>query len=207
MRLILLISVTVVLVFFSSTFAQEGELEYGLMAGMNLGQFSQKLPESTSRNRLKPAMLFGGFAELQLHPQLWMRGEFLYTQKGNRVESATNTSTIYTDYLLHYLGLNITGQYIPVKRLVIYFGPQASYLLSAKWKTHGDIQETSVDATDDFKPIEISVFGGISYLFIKNVEIQFRYEFGLSNLFPEQDASYTLQNRVMSFILAYKFGG
>ena len=191
-----------VLLFFTFIRAQDGELEYGLMTGLNLGQFSQKLPETTSKNRLKAAMLFGAFSEVQLHPQLWMRGEFLYTQKGNRVESKLSNSTIYSDYILHYLSLNVTGQYIPVKRLVIYFGPQVSYLLSAKWKSEG----TTLDATDDFKPIEVSVLGGVSYQFLSNFEIQFRYEFGLSNLFPEQEASYTLQNRVMSLILAYRFG-
>jgi len=191
-----------VLLFFTFIQAQDGELEYGLMAGLNLGRFSQKLPGTTSKNRMKPAMLLGAFSEVQLHPQLWMRGEFLYTQKGNRVESKTGNSTIYSDHILHYLSLNITGQYIPVKRLVIYFGPQASYLLSAKWKSEG----TTLNATDDFKPIEIGVLGGVGYQFRENFEIQFRYEFGLSNLFPEQEDSFTLQNRVMSFIVAYRFG-
>ncbi|HID38783.1 MAG TPA: PorT family protein, partial [Calditrichaeota bacterium] len=165
----------VVFLFLNFSQAQDGELEYGLMAGLNLGQFSQKYPGTTSNNRFKAAMIAGGYAQTVLHPQLWLRGEFLYTQKGNRIESTyTNNEgdkTIYSNFLLHYLGLNVTGQYIPVKNLVLYFGPQASYLVSAVWKTSGDTEETSENITNDFKPLEIGVIGGISYRFTRNFEV------------------------------------
>ncbi|HGY57420.1 MAG TPA: PorT family protein [Caldithrix abyssi] len=194
------------LILLTSLLGQEGHLESGVMAGLNMGQFSSKFPGSTSNNRLKTGIIAGGYVQTPLHPQLWMRGELIYTQKGNRIESDSNAGLITTDYLLHYISANITGRYLPVKRLVLYFGPQASYLLSAAWNTSGASGESSGSSTDEFKPLEIGVLGGVAYQVSGNWEIQFRYEFGLSNLFnSELGEQYNLQNRVMSFILAYTF--
>jgi len=178
----------------------QNEFKFGAKAGFNYSGFNVNGSSSYSDGY---GYQFGIIGEYKFSNSFSLQPEVIYILKkgGRGTPSAFFPRGLITSELT-YIDIPINGKYYFFKGFAAEFGPQLDILIN---------EETSIDFYDDSQSgsfvnfetngIQFSLNLGISYLITDKYLLQFRYSYGLSNVYKDLEA----KNTVFAFSVGYFF--
>lgn len=199
--------------------SKKGKLEYGFEHTLSFSSLVGVGPKTSFgvvETELVPAafkftMGLGGFGNYFFTDKLSLQFEFLFAFYGGnfRLES-----TIYQDlgyfksntkkgYALRYFKLPLTLNYTVSNGFYLQGGGYFSTMLSAKTYESAVVFDTDIEFVDDLNLIDVGLIGGVGFK-TKVVNIGFRYNYGLSNVFSNYEPA-NLHNSVFELIAHWKF--
>ncbi len=146
-----------------------GQVSFGIKAGPS---FSYMNFDETD---LLTSLHAGAFAKIELSKALFLQPEILVSGKGVilpdfAIGPESMSFKMYYLSLPLMLGVNIND------RLALKAGPEANFLLAAETTIFGN----SSDNKDGFSSNEISLNGGLAYMFFNQLGMELRYSHGIS---------------------------
>lgn len=174
----------------------ESPIVFGIRGAFNLSnEFrsssssnSSSTSSTTSTLGSLPGFAAGFFVEAPLGREFAIQPEIDYSLKGTK-STGTFAGTNYTTREnLGYISVPVLFKYKPeaAKGLNVFAGPEFSFLASAKdntKSTNGNVETTSKnDVLNNFKKFDFGVDVGAGYDFDKNIGIDVRYGFGITNI-------------------------
>jgi hypothetical protein len=138
---------------------------------------------------------FGGLAHIHLSEHFALQPELMYSNQGAERTSGN------TDYKtkLHYINVPVLLQFMTGSGFRLQTGPQLGVLMSAKSK----VNDTETDVDDSYKTPDFSWSFGASYVTMKGLGFDARYNHGISNFNDLPGNKY--KNRVFQFGVFYQF--
>lgn len=133
----------------------------------------------------------GGLAHIHLSEHFALQPELMYSGQG---AGSNNAKT-----KLHYINMPVLLQYMTGSGFRLQTGPQVGVLMSAKYKLNG----TETNVNDGYKTPDFSWSFGASYVTMKGLGFDARYNHGISNISNTPGNKY--KNRVFQFGLFYQF--
>lgn len=158
MKKILLLFVFVLCSFYG--FSQNAM--YGVRAGYNISNLDFKPDPTGFENKHRNGFAIGFFGEYKLTNSLSLAPEIQFSAEGAKEESIR----------IDYIQLPIFFKFKLSDRFAVGLGPQASL------KGH--------DYQDGLQNLAFSGIGGIEYLLSDEFFIDFRYSYGLTNIFDDE---------------------
>lgn len=190
--------VVFVLICGAAAFAQsmKGKSVFGLKTGINLSIFRTTIDYADVDPSLKAGLVFGCFAEIPLSPRFLVQPEFLYSQMGSNV-----TYSIYGDmtFKYNYFSVPFLLKFKVAKKMNVFAGPQADFLIRARQKDN----DRTITISNDINDFDFSITAGIEATSEKFV-------FGVRYIHGTQDASiepesYSFFNQGVQATIGYKF--
>jgi len=204
----LLLSI-ITLTFMLQANAQEGTIQFGAKAGLNLTTLNGDIEGAKGRTSFH----LGGMAEIPITNKLSIQPELLFSSQGAKTEGAT--------LVFNYLNVPVMAKYYVTNELSLEAGPQIGYLLSAnlKYETSGDnnpgpntTEERSStkaaekeDVKDDVKSIDFGINFGLGYKMENGLNFGLRYNLGLANANNFENSSQEFKNGVFQISVGYFF--
>lgn len=143
----------------------------------------------------------GLYAEVQPFGWLGASIEALYSGEGFTTrEMSFNNHVFSADMSLGYIAVPIMAKLYVLGGLSLNVGYQPSFLIFSNIKIDGG-QNVEVEAAKLCSSIPV----GVSYSFGFGLLADLRYNIGLSNINPMEFSRESMQNRVWTFSLAWKF--
>lgn len=171
----------------------QAQVKFGAKAGLNLSRVTEHF------ETMKPGFHGGIYAQINLHPMFSIQPEVLYSMQGG-VEKDVNeilnqTISSKTTLTSHNVIVPIMLQFSPIKMITIEAGPQFGFNLGMSSHnvvtTQGLVNtETESDYTfesDDYNMFDFGLAAGLKLNVASNVNIYARYNFGLTNVFVNED--------------------
>lgn len=137
----------------------------------------------------------GGLAHIHLSEHFALQPELMYSHQGAEREVG---NALYKTKL-HYVNVPVLLQFMTGSGFRLQTGPQFGALLSAKSK----VNDTETDADDNFKTPEFSWSFGASYVTMKGLGFDARYNHGITNINDNPGVEY--RNRVFQLGVFYQF--
>jgi len=180
------------------------QIGYGVKAGLNLSKLKSEYSDnnfsvsSTSDNRV--SFHVGGFLVKTFSEKLALQPEFVISSEGGMEEDGDDKSVAkYT-----FINIPVLVRYTIIENLNVYGGPQIGFNISAKYKTEidGDTEEGDID---DVSTLGLGLGLGVGYYVTEQIEIGFRYNFGLTNWYNGDESDNNSVNiNTIQLGLAYK---
>lgn len=186
-----------------------GQAVFGIKAGVNLANANFDTGSSIS---IKPDALAGFYAgptarfdvssNFSIQPELLLSLQgFKYSMDIEVMEEEFDFDATFKNL---YLNLPVMARFAATEALYLEAGPQVGLLLDSKVKS-GGVSADSEESND----LDFGLNIGAGYRLPMGLSIEARYNFGLVNMFEdEQDADMgevKVTNRVFSFGLGYRF--
>ena len=220
-NLIKLLMLAIVFSFTSVTFAQS----YVVKGGLNLSKIMMRNDEDTFNDQfdMTPGFHIGVTSEFPIFKEVAFETGLLLSTKGFK-RSATvlyggETKEFKGSANLLYLDIPITVKtYFNIRGTKFYgaLGPYIGFGLSGKSKedciVNGVIESDEKDVnwgtgdSNDLKRLDFGLTAGAG-MEINTVQIGLSYNFGLANISANTEIGQTINNRVLSLSVGYKFGG
>jgi opacity protein-like surface antigen len=181
----------------------KAQVQFGAKAGVNISSFTGS--DATGASTLL-GFNVGGLVKVPISDAFSFQPELLYSGQGAKGSTTDPNSgaNISVSEPLSYLNVPLLFKYTRPFGVYTELGPQVGYLLSA----HAKAQGVSVDAKSQFSSTDFSLVFGLGYISPANIGIDFRYNFGLSNVGKAYDGNPApnLKNASIQIGLFYMFG-
>ena len=156
----------------------------------------------------------GGFIMYSDINHFGISGDILYSQKGVRLENVpAGTARASYTARINYLEVPILARYFLTLsgsfRPNFFIGPSVAFKLNAKTKDHtiGNTEQPDRDITDQLRPADLGLTGGIALNFEvakgKRVLFDARYTYGLADVTL---GAGSIRNSAITLNLSYGFG-
>ncbi len=162
---------TLLLVFIATSYAQ---INIGVKAGLN--RYALTGDDKSYKNGLH----IGAFAQIPITELLVVQPELLFSAEGNEFEE----NDIKFGQYLNYVNIPVMLRVNTKGGFYAEAGPQFGFLLSAKYKETGSPSE---DIKKFFKGSNLSIGAGFGYQFKMGLGVGARYNFGLANIYSENN--------------------
>lgn len=172
------------------TYAQHPH--WGIKGGINIANLKYN---SGTDPEAKLGIHLGGLAHIHLSEHFALQPELMYSNQG--AERRIGNADYKTK--LHYVNLPVLVQFMTGSGFRLQTGPQFGALLAAKTK----VNDTETDADDNFKTPDFSWSFGASYVTMKGLGFDARYNHGLTNINDAVGTEY--RNRVIQLGIFYQF--
>lgn len=169
---------TLLLLVSVTTFSYSQDIKYGVRIGANVSNMDYDV-DGIQENPHRLGFVFGGFVDFGLTETLAVMAELQYSPEG------ANLQYFKTDYL----NLPVILNYNVFGGLKIGVGPQ----IGLKVHKH----------SDGFKNLAFSGVGFAEYMISDEIGIDFRYLYGISNVFDDA-LNLEAKQGVMQFGLSYR---
>jgi len=202
-----LFTIILLLFFTTQSFAQ---VRFGLKAGLNLANMTDKDDDDTYSNdyKMKPGFHLGVTAEISISDKFAFEPGLLFTTKGFKVTESGYSGKANLNYL--EVPMNAVFKHdLGTAKLLIFAGPYVGFALSGKATGDGDDYTFKIGTNsdeDDLKPLDLGLNFGAG-VEIKSITISLQYGFSLANIAAYSDNGTKLTNKVLGISLGYKFGG
>lgn len=165
---------------------------WGLKGGINVANLA--IDEGNNPDS-KIGIHLGGLAHIHLSDHFALQPELMYSNQGWKRTSGN------TDYKtkLHYLNLPVLLQFMTGSGFRLQTGPQLGVLMSARYK----VNDTETDIDDSYETPDFSWSFGASYVTMKGLGFDARYNHGITNINDQPGADF--RNRVFQFGVFYQF--
>ena len=156
-------------------------VKYGIKGGVNLANL-----RGVDRS-VKTGVSVGMFAEYPLSLKLGFRSELNFSVQGAKAVNGIQ------QVKLNYLNWPLLARYYASEKLSLEAGPQLGFLLSG---SGGSLPKSA------YKTLDFSLGFGAGYNLTKELELNARYNFGLTDITKTPGS---IKNSVFQFTLAYSF--
>lgn len=189
------------LVAFASPAAAQGVL-FGAKVGVNFASLSFDPEDEEVETSMRTGFTAGVLLVVPANARIAFQPEVLFSQQGSKVEdpeNAANEGSIKLNYVNVPLLANIRlgGGDNPVSLLV---GPQIGFRTSAKAEANGEEE----DLKEFTEGTDFGLVTGLSAMF-RNVVVDARYIWGLSNINADETDDQKVKNRVFTISVGVVF--
>ncbi|RZK22526.1 MAG: PorT family protein [Hymenobacter sp.] len=187
--------------------AQTG-VKYGLKGGFNGSTFSGT---NSQGSKYKAGFAAGVFLNFGISDNFSVQPEFLYSQKGARIENVLSTGYTYKS-TLGYLDVPVMFRYNvgeDGKGLFVELGPQGSFVLHRNdFLEDGNGNRSGVTtSTDGLNKALIGYVGGVGYQITSGLQLGLRYNGDFAKVYKDAVGVPSVHNSVFQFQVGYAFGG
>ena len=165
---------------------------WGIKGGINVANLN--LERGTDPDS-KIGIHLGGLAHIHLSEHFALQPELMYSNQG--AERELGNAEYKTK--LHYINAPVLLQFMTGSGFRLQTGPQFGVLMSAKSK----VNDTETDVDDSYNTPDFSWSFGASYVTMKGLGFDARYNHGISKVNDGPGDRYT--NRVFQFGVFYQF--
>ncbi len=187
------------------------DISYGLKAGVN---FSKLCSDDDTYNEMSEgsaAFHFGALIEFPISDKFSIQPEFLFSQVGDKLSSATiNDDEIInedTHIKINYFSIPLIVKYYATDNIFFEAGPQMDFLRSADGRTYvSNHFETEINEEDVKDRLETTNYGfgmGAGYKATNGVFVNARYVIGLSDVTKNVFSTY--KNNAFQFSVGFMF--
>ena len=175
---------------FTVSFAQaQGGIKLGLKAGGNLTSVTG---DNTDEAEHKGGFHVGGFLDYGVSEMVSIRPELLYSVKGTKFSEDGEEM----NWNFNYIDVPVLAR-INAGNLFFEFGPTLSFLV----KSEIEIDDLTVDVSDEMNKVDFGYAAGLGYNFTEKVGLGLRYNGGLSNIFEDSEGD--VRNSAFMLSLSY----
>ena len=155
----------------SVSFAQIGNMKFGLKSGMTLGKIkiNADIPSSVDR-KLRMGFAAGGMMVMPVGEKMALQAELIYVKKGEKFSE----SGMEFESCMDVLELPVLFKYRVMEKASIYAGMSFDYLLNSTFMYY------NLDELDTVTKFGYGVSFGGQYIIDKLI-LDLRYDLGLSN--------------------------
>lgn len=192
MKKIFLPALLIALLASGNLFAQ---VSGGVRVGGNLANLKWSSGDFSDTDDSKFGPLFGLYLTAMLNDQFGIQPELVYSSMGSK-DGDDKTK-------LAFIALPVLVRYQIIEQLHILVGPQAAFLLSAKYEEDGE----DTDIKDEVKGMD---FGGVLGVGadIDRFNVGLRYVLGLANILDADGSDVEVKSRAFQIVVGYRlFGG
>lgn len=191
MKKIFLLVMVVTMLASGNLFAQ---VSGGVRLGGNLSNIKYSAGDFSATDDSKFGPLFGLYLTAMFADKVGLQPELVYSAMGSKDGDAKLN--------LGYIALPVLLRYQIIEQIHLLLGPQAAFLLSAKYK-EGDDDE---DVKDSFKGLDFSAVVGAG-ADIDRFNVGLRYGFGLANIIENEGEDLKVKSSTFQIVLGYKLFG
>lgn len=199
--------------FFSTEKAETG-VQFGIRAGVNFANQTQKVSEESVSFSSRTAFHVGFIADLPIVESFYIQTGLYLQSKGSKNEyfdEGTIKESITPMYLEIPLLASYRYNFSKAAQLQVNFGPYFAYGISGKYKEEivgNEVGEVDFfgDDGDNFgaKRFDCGLQVGAGMTFAKHYYVGLAYEFGLTNI-AHETADGTLKNKNFMISVGYTF--
>jgi len=199
----------IIVVAFTMTTKSFAQVKYGVKAGLNLANISEKssLGSENEGKTSKIGFHFGGTAEFPASEAVSVQTGLLFSSKGYKIslEGASGSMNV------NYLEIPINTIYkieIGSSKLCLSAGPYLAYAVSGSAKL-GDLEldvNIGSDDTDTFKALDYGLNIGAGVELNDKITIGLQYGIGLANISSYTGYGSSAKNNVFGISVGYMFG-
>lgn len=202
----LLLSMAAVALFTVASFAQ---VSYGFKAGLNVSKEKTVYDDGSASEKetsdARISMNFGGFLVKEFNEKFAIQPEFVISFEGGKEEGAISGFDYKSVNKLSFINLPVMVRFTPVEKLNLYAGPQFGINIGAKNVTEFDGDTEDEDIADEVSTLGVAFGFGAGFFVTDNIEINLRYNAGLSNWYNGEDSDdYNYKLNVLQIGAAYK---
>ena len=177
----------------------QNEFKIGAKAGFNYSGFNVNGSSSYSDGY---GYQFGFIGEYKISNSFSLQPEAIYIIKSGGLGTPSDLPSGLITSDLTYIDIPINAKYYFFDGFSAEFGPQLDILVNEETSVDFyDNNQSDSDINFETNGIQFSLNLGISYLIIDKYLLQFRYSYGLSNVYKELEA----KNTVFAFSVGYFF--
>ncbi len=201
----------------TATFAQKG-FSWGAKAGLNLSTITNLKDDFQGapfdvKAPLYPNFYAGAFAEYRFGKLIGLQLEAVYSRQGGKLKVGPGLGGAFDakiTYKLDYINIPLLVKFYPIEKLSIELGPQFGFVTSAKAKIDGTIADNDIDETrnipaDTYDTFDLSLGMGASYRITKMIEVNARYNLGLTKIITDSPGDVKAMNRVLQIGMGVRF--
>jgi hypothetical protein len=190
--------IALLFVFVSSLSIGNGQVRFGVKAGLNLTDFSYSNIYYGSSYQSKTNFNLGIMLSVPLSPVFYLQPEMVYSGQGATYNDAPNNISLQYNY--DYLNVPVLIKYQSAAGLFVETGPQIGLLLSAAES------KTNMDQISNSNTIEFAWVAGLGYRIQKiHLGIDARYNIGISSVNTNYNFTGPMHNSVYQFGVFYFF--
>jgi len=191
MKKIFLLVMVVTMLASGNLFAQ---VSGGVRLGGNLSNIKYSAGDFSATDDSKFGPLVGLYLTAMFADKVGLQPELVYSAMGSKDGDAKLN--------LGYIALPVLLRYQIIEQIHLLLGPQAAFLLSAKYK-EGDDDE---DVKDSFKGLDFSAVIGAG-ADIDRFNVGLRYGLGLANIMETDGEDFKVKSNTFQIVLGYKLFG
>ena len=162
--------------------------------GGNLSNIKYSAGDFSATDDSKFGPLVGLYLTAMFADKVGLQPELVYSAMGSKDGDAKLN--------LGYIALPVLLRYQIIEQIHLLLGPQAAFLLSAKYK-EGDDDE---DVKDSFKGLDFSAVIGAG-ADIDRFNVGLRYGLGLANIMETDGEDFKVKSNTFQIVLGYKLFG
>jgi len=152
-----------------------------------------------SNNKMKVGLAAGVEGEYGITENFGVTAGILFAMQGAKDKDIKDWKMNTT-----YLNIPILANAYLFKGFAVKVGIQPGFLLSAKEKYTENNVSLDVDRKDIMNKVDFTIPIGVSYEY-QNFVIDARYNWGLTNVYKNDEKSSKSKNSVLMFTVGYKF--
>lgn len=188
----------IILIFVALLISSCATTRMGVLAGPN---FACVVGDEADSWELKTAFHAGVEADLAVDDKFSIRPGIVYSGQGADYSDSEFSGTVNLDYL----NVPVLASYEVADGLTLQAGPQVGFLLSATDKEDG---EPDMDVKEFVKSTDIGLNFGLGYELANGLNINARYNLGLTDLNDDADLEaegVNWKNSVIQVSIGYRF--
>jgi hypothetical protein len=181
-------------------------MSMGAFAQNEVGQFTLKpmvgidfATITNNENKMKVGLAAGVEGEYGITENFGVTAGILFAMQGAKDKNDSDWKMNTT-----YLNIPILANAYLFKGFAVKVGIQPGFLLSAKEKYTENNVSLDVDRKDIMNKVDFTIPIGVSYEY-QNFVIDARYNWGLTNVYKNDEKSSKSKNSVLMFTVGYKF--
>ena len=171
------------------------QVRFGVKAGINLSNVTG-FDVDNKKNLV--GLAAGVMADFSFSDLISLHPEVLFSQKGVKYDSGSNSAQIR----LNYIDVPVL---LRVKADGLFFeaGPQLGFLGGQKTEVNGNTVSTTING---LRKVDVGYIAGVGYQLPQGLELGVRYNGGISDV-NDPSISTKSRNSVFQFQVGYLFGG
>jgi len=196
-----------VLAVFGVTATQAQEVRLGAKGGVNFSSFSGDGFDAFDDPEGRTSFHIGAFAEIPLSERFSIQPEVLYSGQGFDLISREGADD--TEVQLDYINVPVMAKVYIVEGLYAEAGPQIGFNVKSEIDSDpDDVDSGDVTIDEDvINDVDFSVGVGAGYQFNNGLFLNARYNFGLTDVFNNEDLliDSDAKNSVFAVSAGYSF--
>ncbi|WP_461633591.1 porin family protein [Labilibaculum euxinus] len=181
----------------TSSFAQD--VKYGIKGGLNIANLGGDDPEGDA----KASFHLGGFVTFQLNRNFEFQPELVYSQQGTKSKEGDYEEKFKANYL--NIPLLFKAKMFGSEHLKAVAGPQIGILLNSELSASASTGEGEMDFKKYMTDLDFALAMGLEYDINDRLSFSARYNWGLSEIFDQDNVESDAKNSVFQIGASFSF--